>query len=69
MHAAREALGAGEQTARLDEWVAWEARIVAVPDWPLDAGSLARFALYLLIPLGSWSGGALVERGLDLLLR
>ena len=33
--------------------------------WPLDSSVLFRFALYLLIPLGSWLGGAIVERGLD----
>jgi hypothetical protein len=69
MRASREALATGVGDPHLDEWVAWEARIAAVREWPLDAGSFGRFALYLLIPLGSWSGGALVERLLDLLLR
>jgi len=32
------------------------------------ATTLARFSLYLLIPLGSWLGGALVERGVDFFL-
>ena len=68
MHSARKSLAAGQGDTRLDEWVAWEARITAVREWPLDAGSLGRFALYLLIPIGSWCGGALAERALDLLL-
>ncbi len=54
--------------ARLDELLAWEARIEAVREWPLDAPALRRFGLYLLIPLGSWSGGALIERAIDALL-
>jgi hypothetical protein len=51
--------------AHLDELVAWEARVAAVREWPLDPGVLRRFALYLLIPLASWSGAALVERWID----
>ncbi len=54
--------------SRLDELVAWEARIEAVREWPLDASTFGRFVLYLLIPLGSWAGGALVERWIDALL-
>lgn len=54
--------------ARLDELVAWEARVESVREWPLDAAALQRFGLYLLIPLGSWSGGALVERLIDRML-
>jgi hypothetical protein len=68
MHAARQSLAAGEGDPRLDEWVAWEGRIAAVREWPLESGSFGRFSLYLLIPLGSWSGGALVERAIDLFL-
>ena len=31
----------------------------------LDTTALSRFGLYLLIPLGSWSAAALVERFID----
>ena len=41
----------------------------AVPEWPLDAPTLRRFVLYLAIPFGSWLGGAVVERIVDLVLR
>ena len=34
----------------------------SVREWPFDAPSMLRFALYLAIPLGSWLGGAFVER-------
>jgi hypothetical protein len=52
----------------LADLVAYEARIEKVREWPFDASTLIRFALYLMIPLGSWSGGALVERLIDGLL-
>ncbi len=57
-----------EAAARLPGLIAWEARIEAVPEWPFDTPTLVRFALYLLIPLGSWLGGALVERSVDVIL-
>jgi hypothetical protein len=67
---ARQTLGdASVGYTGLDELVAWESRIEEVPEWPLDASARARFALYLLIPLGSWSAAALVERGIDNLLK
>ena len=37
-------------------------------NWPFDNPTLVRFALYLLIPLASWTRGAMVELGLDRLL-
>lgn len=48
--------------------VAWRSFVTSVSEWPFDAPTLARFALYLGIPLGSWLGGALVERLVDALL-
>ena len=36
-----------------------------LPDWPINSPTLRRFALYLLIPVGSWLGGALVELLVD----
>ncbi len=65
VHAAR----AARDDAQLPGLLAWEARIASVPEWPIDAGALRRLGLYLLIPLGSWVGGALVERGVDAALR
>lgn len=60
--------GADPGRPRLADLLAWEARIERVAEWPFDAPALLRFGLYLAIPLGSWLGGALVERMLDLLL-
>ena len=52
----------------LADWIAYHAFIASVREWPVDAPTLLRFALYLAIPLGSWLGGALVERLVDALL-
>jgi len=65
---ARGLLERGSPPSRIDELLSWEARIEAVREWPIDARALLRFGVYLLIPLLSWSGGALVERGIDSLL-
>jgi hypothetical protein len=52
----------------LADWIAYRGLIESVHEWPIDAPTLRRFALYLAIPLGSWFGGALVERMVDTLL-
>ncbi len=52
----------------LADWIAYRSLIASVREWPVDAPTLRRFALYLAIPLGSWLGGALVERIVDALL-
>lgn len=54
-----------EGASDLAGWVAYRTLVDGVREWPVDAPALARFALYLAIPLGSWLGGALVERWLD----
>lgn len=46
----------------LADLLAWEARVDAVREWPFDVSTAARLAAFLLLPLGSWLGGALVER-------
>jgi hypothetical protein len=45
--------------------VVWRDRVEALREWPFDAAALRRFGLYLLIPLASWVGAALVERLVD----
>lgn len=70
LRAARAALAEGRSHTRsLADLVAWRSTVLAVHEWPLDAPTLRRFTLYLAIPLGSWLGGALVERGVDSALR
>jgi hypothetical protein len=51
--------------SRLPGLLAWEERIDSVSEWPIDAGSLRLTGLYVLIPVLSWVGGALVERVVD----
>ena len=66
IHAARAiALGSAEGAggARdLPGLLAYEARIEAVPEWPFDTSTLVRFGGLLVLAVGSWLGGALVER-------
>lgn len=52
-------------SAALGSLVAAEARVKAVADWPLDTALARRFGLILLVPLLSWTGGAVVERLLE----
>ncbi len=59
--------GVGEKNS-ITEIVAYQTMIENVRNWPFDNSTLTRFALFLLIPLGSWLGGAVAERGLDLFL-
>jgi hypothetical protein len=67
--ASRDALksGAGDGPSIADT-LAYQAMIENQRNWPFDNSILVRFSLYLLIPLGSWLGGAFVERGVDLIL-
>jgi hypothetical protein len=54
--------------ARLQGLLAYEARVEGISESLFDAHSLRRMALYLLIPLASWVGGAMIERLMDALL-
>ena len=45
--------------------LAYEMRIEGIGEWPFDTPNLVRFALFFLIPVGSWLGGAMVERLVD----
>ena len=57
--------GAVAEAARMPGLLGYEQRIASVPEWPLDAPQIARFGLIVLIGLGSWLGGAVVEHLLD----
>jgi hypothetical protein len=63
--ARRDETGGG----RLADLVAYEGRLTSVHEWPFDASTLLRWALYVALGVGSWFGGAIVERGLDTALR
>lgn len=70
LRAARQAVLRGdlESRGRLADLLVWRSYVESIREWPFDGTLLVRFGLYVLIPLGSWLGGALVERGLSLLL-
>jgi hypothetical protein len=59
--------GRGESD-HLPGLLALEARFEAVREWPFDVSVVSRFLLYLVIPLGSWAGAALVEHAVNVLL-
>jgi hypothetical protein len=52
-------------SARLANLIAYHQLIDGTREWPIDAANLLRFFMYLIIGLGSWLGGAIVERLLD----
>jgi hypothetical protein len=70
----REAILASDEerktlaTQRLPGLLAYEARVERVREWSLDFPAFLRFALYVLIPLGSWVAAAFVERALGVAL-
>jgi hypothetical protein len=51
-----------EAGAKLPGLFAYIHEIESVREWPFDAPTLTRVFVYAAIPLGSWVGGALVER-------
>ena len=59
---------AGPPPGRMADLLATRAYVADVREWPFDAPTLTRFVLFLLIPLGSWLGGAIVERALAAVL-
>jgi hypothetical protein len=50
------------QGARLSNLVAYRGLVEAASTWPFDFGVWLRFSVYVALGLGSWLGGALVER-------
>jgi len=66
---ANSALPGEEHTSpRLANLIAYYQLVDKAREWPIDVINLLRFFMYLLIGLGSWLGGAVVERMLDLTL-
>lgn len=69
LKASRDALKSVSREGRsIADTLAYQTVIDELRNWPFDNSTLIRFTLYLLIPLGSWLGGAFVERGLDFIL-
>jgi len=65
---ARSALARRSDPPSLADLVAYRELVAAAREWPFDSSTVVRFALYLLIPLGSWLGGAVAERLISALL-
>ena len=60
--------GEGPASPRLANLIAYYQLVNRTREWPIDGANLLRFFMYLLIGLGSWLGGAVVERLLDISL-
>jgi len=58
----------GESRPRVADLVAYRSLVQGVREWPFDVSTLVRFLLFGALGVGSWLGGALVERLLDALL-
>ena len=56
---------ASAEAAHLQVLLALREQVDRAREWPWDVPTLARLALYVAIGLGSWLGGALVERVVD----
>ncbi|MBW2390222.1 MAG: hypothetical protein JRG89_17605 [Deltaproteobacteria bacterium] len=56
------------QASLLAGLLAYELRIESVRDWPFDTPTLVRFGALALLAVGSWLGGAVVERALGAIL-
>ncbi len=59
------AIASRAKSVGLADLLAYREFIGSVQEWPFDAPTRLRFLLYLAIPLGSWLGGAFVERLLE----
>lgn len=56
---------ASADALRMPALLAYEQRIAEAPEWPLGAPQIARFGLVLALGIGSWIGGAVIDRVLD----
>jgi hypothetical protein len=53
---------------RLTDLISYREHVESIVEWPFNSSTIWRFGLYLLIPVGSMIGGALIERIVDGLL-
>ncbi len=60
--------GDASTQGQLSDLLAYKTQVELTPEWPFDSSTLWRFGLYLLIPVASMIGGALVERVVDIVL-
>jgi hypothetical protein len=57
-----DTLSGASAPGRLSDLLVYKIQVESTAEWPFDSSTLLRFGLYLLIPIGSMVGGALVER-------
>ncbi len=57
--------GEDRRVGSIADLAAYRGLVDRAAEWPFNTSTYLRFALYLLIPLGSWAAGALVERVVD----
>ena len=60
--------GDASTQGRLTDLLAYKTQVESTREWPFDSSTLVRFGLYMLIPVASMVGGALVERVVDMVL-
>jgi hypothetical protein len=60
--------GDASTQGRLTDLLAYKTQVESTREWPFDSSTLLRFGLYLLIPVASMVGGALMERVVDMVL-
>ena len=60
--------GDASTQGRLTDLLAYKTQVQSTPEWPFDSSTFLRFGLYMLIPVASMIGGALVERAVDMVL-
>ena len=58
-------LEARREPVGVADLLAYREYVATLSEWPFDTPMLLRLALYVAIPLGSWIGGAVIERMLE----
>jgi hypothetical protein len=54
--------GSDAPVGHLSDLLAWEARVQAVREWPIESSTFARLLLFVALGMGSWLGAALVDQ-------
>jgi hypothetical protein len=68
-HAIASQSVASMKDARLGNLIAYRGLIDGVSEWPFSLSTLLRTALIVALGVGSWLGGALVERWVNIVLQ
>jgi len=53
--------GAGQESGRMADLVAYRSMIESVPEWPFTLSTYTRLALYALLPIITWAIGWIAE--------